>query len=88
MRVSPVLSVRSVLTAETHTSPACHGIYLGRGALLTPKEMEALAESWRPYRSLGEFPCTGTRVRVGHCCRDAEDCAGVYYMWALSEEPK
>ncbi|PIL36242.1 hypothetical protein GSI_01904 [Ganoderma sinense ZZ0214-1] len=36
-----------------------------KGALLTPKEMETLAESWRPYRSLG-----------------------VYYMWALSEEPK
>ncbi|KAI0780010.1 DNA glycosylase [Fomes fomentarius] len=36
-----------------------------KGALLTPKEMDALAESWRPYRSLG-----------------------VYYMWALSEEPK
>ncbi|KAI0743612.1 DNA glycosylase [Daedaleopsis nitida] len=36
-----------------------------KGALLTPKEMEALAESWRPYRSLG-----------------------VYYMWALAEEPK
>ncbi|EJF65257.1 hypothetical protein DICSQDRAFT_159443 [Dichomitus squalens LYAD-421 SS1] len=36
-----------------------------KGALLTPMEMEALAESWRPYRSLG-----------------------VYYMWALSEEPK
>ncbi|KAI1794193.1 DNA glycosylase [Ganoderma leucocontextum] len=24
-----------------------------KGALLTPKEMETLAESWRPYRSLG-----------------------------------
>ncbi|KAM5531268.1 hypothetical protein V8D89_015069 [Ganoderma adspersum] len=36
-----------------------------KGALLTPKEMETLAEGWRPYRSLG-----------------------VYYMWALSEEPK
>lgn len=26
-----------------------------RGALLTPKEMETLAEGWRPYRSLGEL---------------------------------
>ena len=24
-----------------------------RGALLTPAEMEAMTESWRPYRSLG-----------------------------------
>ncbi|TFK89109.1 DNA glycosylase [Polyporus arcularius HHB13444] len=36
-----------------------------KGALLTPKEMEALTDCWRPYRSLG-----------------------VYYMWALAEEPK
>ncbi|KAL1942070.1 hypothetical protein VTO73DRAFT_6600 [Trametes versicolor] len=36
-----------------------------KGALLTPKEMEDLAECWQPYRSLG-----------------------VYYMWALAEEPK
>lgn len=25
-----------------------------RGALLTPKEMEDLAECWQPYRSLGK----------------------------------
>ncbi|KAI0087997.1 DNA glycosylase [Irpex rosettiformis] len=36
-----------------------------KGAFLTPQEMEALTEPWRPYRSLG-----------------------VYYMWALAEEPK
>ncbi|EIN12006.1 DNA glycosylase [Punctularia strigosozonata HHB-11173 SS5] len=35
-----------------------------KGAFLTPKEMEDLTESWKPYRSLG-----------------------VYYMWALAEEP-
>lgn len=26
-----------------------------RGALLTPKEMEDLTESWKPYRSIGKF---------------------------------
>jgi DNA-3-methyladenine glycosylase II len=26
-----------------------------RGALLTPKEMEDLTESWKPYRSIGKI---------------------------------
>lgn len=44
-----------------------------RGAFLTPKEMEALTGSWRPYRSLGESPWMPFAAS-GHCCvycRDA-----------------
>ena len=53
-----------------------------RGALLTPKEMEELTESWRPYRSLGGFR---PDVLVFALIVDGT-LIGVYYMWALAED--
>lgn len=40
-----------------------------RGALLTPDEMEALTESWKPYRSIGA--CRQERDRG---CADTSFC--------------
>lgn len=54
-----------------------------RGAILTPSEMEALTEQWRPYRSIGR-PTSSGEWLLG---RGADDFyTGVYYMWRLAEE--
>ena len=54
-----------------------------RGAILTPSEMEALTEPWRPYRSIGRSTSSGEWL-LG---RGTDDFyTGVYYMWRLAEE--
>jgi len=55
-----------------------------RGVILTPSEMEALTEPWRPYRSIGRSTICGEKWILG---RDVDDFfyTGVYYMWALAE---
>jgi len=54
---------------------------LVRGAFLTPQEMAALTECWKPYRSLGVFPKDLTRM---FSCQ----ALGVYYMWSLAAAPE
>jgi hypothetical protein len=55
-----------------------------RGAILTPSEMEALTEPWRPYRSIGRPTFYGEKWILGR--NIDEFFTGVYYMWALAEE--
>jgi DNA-3-methyladenine glycosylase II len=50
-----------------------------RGALLTPKEMEDLTESWKPYRSIGKFWLVVDST-ISYLYSQ-----GVYYMWSLAE---
>ncbi|KAF8502181.1 DNA glycosylase [Russula emetica] len=56
-----------------------------KGAILTPSEMQALTEPWRPYRSIGRPTFCGEMWILG---RDIDDFfyTGVYYMWRLAEE--
>lgn len=53
-----------------------------RGAILTPSEMEALTEPWRPYRSIGKADLE--KWILGRGIDDFY--TGVYYMWRLAEE--
>ncbi len=55
-----------------------------RGAILTPSEMEALTEPWRPYRSIGKPTFCGEKRILGTGIDGF--FTGVYYMWALAEE--
>lgn len=50
---------------------------LVRGAFLTPQEMAALTECWKPYRSLGALPKDLARMF-------SFQVPGVYYMWSLA----
>lgn len=52
---------------------------------MTPSEMQALTEPWRPYRSIGKP--TFYWGEVDSRQRDWRfSCTGVYYMWRLAEE--
>jgi DNA-3-methyladenine glycosylase II len=53
-KVKYAISILFYFTVTLASSLMYGFIYLLRGALLTPAEMIALTESWRPYRSLGK----------------------------------